>query len=331
QTLADQLDDLLTSPSCHAVQNALRPGAARLGVLGEEAIGRRLLQRVIDRAGLDVGPDLRAPALQLGPHLVAVRAAGEVHDTQHQEPRRRHPPTSAQPAPLAHPPGCVKSPPTLGSGWCQHRPANGPVETSTASRGSGSERPADREVPRPCSTEREMSDTIDGGWGPPPGLRLHIIRHGDPDYANDWLTPRGHAEAAALAHRADELALDRLFVSPMGRARATAAPLAQACGLDAVVADWAGELRSPTVPDGDGGTAVFWNGSGGYVRAAGAQPWQSWSVFDGHGPAIEAEIERLVQGSRGFLESLGYRRCDAGFERVSEEVEDLSVAIVCHG
>ncbi|HLV54851.1 MAG TPA: histidine phosphatase family protein [Actinotalea caeni] len=176
-----------------------------------------------------------------------------------------------------------------------------------------------------------MSDTIDGGWGPPPGLRLHIIRHGDPDYANDWLTPRGHAEAAALAHRADELALDRLFVSPMGRARATAAPLAQACGLDAVVADWAGEFRSPTVPDGDGGTAVFWNVSGRYVRAAGAQPWQSWSVFDGHAPAIEAEIERLVQGSRGFLESLGYRRCDAGFERVSEEVEDLSVAIVCHG
>src|SRR5690606_34037233 len=68
------------------------------GVLGEEAVGRRLLQCVIDRAGLDLGPRLRTPALQLGPHLIAVRAAGEVHDTEYQQPRRRHTPTSARPA-----------------------------------------------------------------------------------------------------------------------------------------------------------------------------------------------------------------------------------------
>ena len=42
QTVADQFDYLVTSPSCHAVQNALRPGVARLGVFGEEAISRRL-------------------------------------------------------------------------------------------------------------------------------------------------------------------------------------------------------------------------------------------------------------------------------------------------
>src|SRR5690606_20371301 len=98
QTVADQFDDLVTSPGRRAVQDAIRPGAARLGVLGEEAVGRRLLQRVIDRAGLDLGPRLRTPALQLGPHLVPVRAAGEVHDTEYQQPCRRHTPTSAQPA-----------------------------------------------------------------------------------------------------------------------------------------------------------------------------------------------------------------------------------------
>src|ERR671910_784006 len=67
---------------------------------GEEAISRRLLQRVINRAGLDLGPTLRTPDLQFGPHLVAMRAAGEVHDTEHQELRRRHAPTSAQPSRL---------------------------------------------------------------------------------------------------------------------------------------------------------------------------------------------------------------------------------------
>src|SRR5689334_8076592 len=117
QTLADQFDDLVTSPSCHAVENTLRPGIARLGLFGEEAISRRLLQRVIDRAGLDLGPDLRTPALQLGPHLVAMRAAGEVHDTEYQELRRRHAPTSAQSArtrSACAPSGWCQLPPTLG-------------------------------------------------------------------------------------------------------------------------------------------------------------------------------------------------------------------------
>src|SRR4051794_12514356 len=116
QTVADQFDYLVTSPSCHAVQNALRPGVARLGVFGEEAISRRLLQRVINRAGLDLGPNLRTPALQLGPHLVAMRAAGEVHDTEYQELRRRHAPTSAQSA---------RTRSACASVWCQLPPTLG--------------------------------------------------------------------------------------------------------------------------------------------------------------------------------------------------------------
>src|SRR3712207_9367827 len=87
---------------------------------------RSLLQRVINRAGLDLGPNLRTPALQFGPHLVAMRAAGEVHDTEYQELRRRHTPTSAQPARTrsACAPARVSTPTNARvpswSGWCQH-------------------------------------------------------------------------------------------------------------------------------------------------------------------------------------------------------------------
>ena len=32
-------------------------------------------------------------------------------------------------------------------------------------------------------------------------MRLLIIRHGDPDYANDTLTEKGHREAQLLAEK----------------------------------------------------------------------------------------------------------------------------------
>ena len=32
-------------------------------------------------------------------------------------------------------------------------------------------------------------------------MRLLIIRHGDPDYAHDTLTEKGHREAALLAEK----------------------------------------------------------------------------------------------------------------------------------
>lgn len=59
-------------------------------------------------------------------------------------------------------------------------------------------------------------------------MRLYIIRHGDPDYANDTITPAGHREAQALAQRMAAQGLDRAMSpipshpSPGNRKSATA-------------------------------------------------------------------------------------------------------------
>ncbi len=59
-------------------------------------------------------------------------------------------------------------------------------------------------------------------------MKLLFIRHGDPDYKNDALTERGRQEAALLAdflYRRQEEAgkkIDAFYLSPMGRAQATA-------------------------------------------------------------------------------------------------------------
>ena len=41
-------------------------------------------------------------------------------------------------------------------------------------------------------------------------MRIYIIRHGQPDYAADRLTPRGRAEAEALADYLPRLGLTAL-------------------------------------------------------------------------------------------------------------------------
>ena len=55
-------------------------------------------------------------------------------------------------------------------------------------------------------------------------MKLYIIRHGDPDYANDCLTPLGKRQAEALGRRFANTDLDMVFISPLGRAQETAKP-----------------------------------------------------------------------------------------------------------
>lgn len=49
-------------------------------------------------------------------------------------------------------------------------------------------------------------------------MEIILIRHGDPDYANDTLTPRGHEEAKKLARFLADKPIDAIFQSPNGRA-----------------------------------------------------------------------------------------------------------------
>ncbi|GAA3298809.1 hypothetical protein GCM10020295_35330 [Streptomyces cinereospinus] len=67
-------------------------GAARRGRRGlvrvQQALLGHLLERVVDRAGLGVGPLVRAPVLQVVAHLVAVGPPVLADGAQHQETDR---------------------------------------------------------------------------------------------------------------------------------------------------------------------------------------------------------------------------------------------------
>lgn len=73
-------------------------------------------------------------------------------------------------------------------------------------------------------------------------MRILFIRHGDPDYVNDTLTEKGHREAALLANIADTLNLGDCYVSPLGRAQATAKYTLDKLGIVAHTCDWLREF-----------------------------------------------------------------------------------------
>ena len=82
----------------------------------------------------------------------------------------------------------------------------------------------------------------------------HFIRHGESvsnaapgrdlsDAEGDRLTERGHAQAALAAQHLGNLRIDRLWSSPLRRAQETAAPIAEALGLEVEIHDDLQELR----------------------------------------------------------------------------------------
>lgn len=73
-------------------------------------------------------------------------------------------------------------------------------------------------------------------------MRLYIIRHADPDYPNNTITPEGHLEAQALAKRLSSHGLDRIYASPLGRALDTMRYTADSLGMTHEVEHWTQEL-----------------------------------------------------------------------------------------
>ncbi|MCR4740901.1 MAG: histidine phosphatase family protein [Lachnospiraceae bacterium] len=78
-------------------------------------------------------------------------------------------------------------------------------------------------------------------------MKLVFIRHGDPDYLSDSLTERGFKEAELLADYLKDTGFkpDKCYVSPLGRAKATADVVLKKLGMEAETKDWLREFQAP--------------------------------------------------------------------------------------
>ncbi len=75
-------------------------------------------------------------------------------------------------------------------------------------------------------------------------MKLLIIRHGDPDYANNTITEKGKVEAACLAKFLKDKKLDYVYCSPMGRAQDTCLASQKECGFEFETMEWMREFKA---------------------------------------------------------------------------------------
>lgn len=90
-------------------------------------------------------------------------------------------------------------------------------------------------------------------------MRILLIRHAEPDYSIDSLTPKGFVEAEILSTRVAAIRPDHVFVSPLGRAKDTAKPALDKLHIQAEVLPWLQEYPARIKSPSGEGTVLPWD------------------------------------------------------------------------
>ena len=90
-------------------------------------------------------------------------------------------------------------------------------------------------------------------------MKLLIVRHGDPDYSIDSLTPKGWREAELLKDRLTKLDVAAFYCSPLGRAKDTAKATLDALGRTAEIFDWLREFDGYVIDPESGERTYPWD------------------------------------------------------------------------
>ena len=197
-------------------------------------------------------------------------------------------------------------------------------------------------------------------------MLLFFIRHGDPNYFPDQLTPLGHRQAEAVAKRLALYGLDEIYSSSAVRAKETAQPTAELLHKDVTILDWMNEdyawhdlslspelLKERRESDGPEGLKRFLPTDPSVkvlelpypmwaflipetvelfqspAMAALGQNWCSHPFFTGtnFGPGYD----RIVRETRAFLDGLGFSfEEERGLYRVKAPANDRRIGVFAH-
>ena len=161
-------------------------------------------------------------------------------------------------------------------------------------------------------------------------MKLIIIRHGDPDYSIDSLTPTGWREAELLADRISKLDVKAFYISPLGRAKDTASVTLQRMGRTAETVPWLREFPPTIKKPNKEAPSICWDWLPqdwtAEPRFYDRERWLEVPVFRN---ADVPEIYRNVcNGLDSLLAHHGYVRRDGLYE-VRHANED-TVVLFCH-
>jgi len=168
-------------------------------------------------------------------------------------------------------------------------------------------------------------------------MLLFFVRHGDPCYNPDSLTPLGHRQAEAIGRRLARYGVDRIYASPMVRAMQTAQPASELMNKEIQVLDFASEQHAwdelTLINEAGHRTwacshpATLKLFARADVRSMGMR-WYDHPCFAQN--TYKQGMERIARESDAWLASLGYEREEQeGFYRVVRPNEDR-IALFAH-
>jgi broad specificity phosphatase PhoE len=154
-------------------------------------------------------------------------------------------------------------------------------------------------------------------------MEILLIRHGDPDYANDCLTDIGKREAVCLADDLKRLEIDGIYVSPLGRARETCRYTTDRKDVSPVVLDWLMERGI----ERDG--LCLWEAPGEvFLRSAEHSSQDNEGDLGRIMPEGCDQFDRVRKGFDALMATYGYVR-NGDMYQVEKE-SDKRIALFCH-
>jgi len=161
-------------------------------------------------------------------------------------------------------------------------------------------------------------------------MKLIFIRHGDPNYKDDTLTPRGWEEAKALSERTAKWDVDKFFISPLGRAQDTAKVTLEKIGRTGETKDWLREFFVPVKDPVTGNERIPWDLMPSYwtnqEMLYDKDTWHESEIMKTGN--VSAEYKRVCDGIDEILAEYGYTR-DGGFYR-TENGNEKTIVFFCH-
>ena len=168
-------------------------------------------------------------------------------------------------------------------------------------------------------------------------MLLFYIRHGEPIYDPDSLTPLGERQAEAISKRLALYGIDEIYSSSSNRAQLTARPTSELCHKPVNILDWCSEdytWNEIAYTDSDGRkTWLYQNDAmrkllvSKEVTELGNE-WYKHKAFSGLN--YEYGMARVRRGTYRFLKSLGYDYDDESNYYRTVSPNDKRVALFAH-
>lgn len=162
-------------------------------------------------------------------------------------------------------------------------------------------------------------------------MKILLVRHADPDYEHDSLTSKGWKEAGFLALRLARITAKAYYVSPLGRATATASLTLKAVERTAEEYLWLREFDAPIWrPDVSDRKKIPWDWlPQDWMTDERSFRYDQWyqlpAMLDGN---VKREYDWVTGEMDKLLERHGYQRNDHCY-RVLEPNND-TIMLFCH-